>query len=171
MRNLSLIALLAFAVSAQAQQHGVFTEDIDRKVDACQNFFDYGNGAWRAANPIPPSMGRWSRRWAAGERSKDQLHEIVEDLSKRHDWPKGSIDQQVGDFYTSCMDQKQIDANGVKTIEPLLSQIGLIKTRADLQKMIAKFHDIEIFVPFGVTAASDNHNPDDVLARVFASDP
>src|SRR5947208_14711389 len=98
MRKTSLLAILLFAVFAQAQQHGVFTEDIDRKVDACQNFFDYSNGAWRAANPIPPSMGRWSRRGAAGERSTDGLHEIVDDLSKRHDCPEGSDRQQVGAF-------------------------------------------------------------------------
>ncbi|HEV7763852.1 MAG TPA: hypothetical protein VGQ76_02505, partial [Thermoanaerobaculia bacterium] len=67
--------LLSATLLAQtpAEQRGVFVEDIDRGADACSNFFDYANGAWRKANPIPASMQRWSRRWASGELSKEQL--------------------------------------------------------------------------------------------------
>src|SRR6266545_2018990 len=33
--------------------HGVYTEDIDRSVEACADFYEFANGAWRKANPIP----------------------------------------------------------------------------------------------------------------------
>jgi hypothetical protein len=55
-------------------------------------------------NPIPPSMVRWSRRWAAGELAKDQLHVILDEISRKPDWPKGGVEQQIGDYYASCMD-------------------------------------------------------------------
>src|SRR3954464_9409731 len=96
--SLALLLFLATTLSAQTE-HGVFTQDIDTKTDACTNFFEYANGAWRAANPIPASMQRWSRRWAAGEQSKEQLRTLLDDESKRTDWPQGSIDQQISDFY------------------------------------------------------------------------
>ena len=57
---------------------GVEVGDIDRKADPCNDFFAYSNGRWRAENPIPASMPRWSRRWAAGEATKEQLREILE---------------------------------------------------------------------------------------------
>ena len=63
MRKILIVTFLA--VAATAQQRGVYLEDIDKSVNACTNFFDYANGAWRKANPIPASMTRWSRRWAA----------------------------------------------------------------------------------------------------------
>lgn len=107
----------------------MFTADIDRNVDACTNFYDYANGAWRAANPIPPSMNRWSRRWASGELSKERLRAILEDVSKRGDWPARSIDQQIADFYGSCMDEARINALGSKPIQPLLRDIDRIQTR------------------------------------------
>src|ERR1051326_2723659 len=164
------ILILLFAVSLSAQtptERGVFVEDIDKSVNACTNFFDYANGAWRKANPIPASMGRWSRRWAAGEASKDQLRELLEDVSKRADWPRGSVDQQISDFYSACMDEKRINDLGTKPIEPLLAQIKSIKTSADLQKTIASLHDLQIFPAFGITSIPDNHNPSQVIASVF----
>jgi endothelin-converting enzyme/putative endopeptidase len=170
MRTLSFALLFfAAALSAQTAERGVFAEDVDRKVDACTNFFDYANGAWRAANPIPASMQRWSRRWAAGEQSKEQLRALLDEMSARKDWPKGTIDQQVTDFYGSCMDQKRIDALGTKPIRPLLHEIASIKNRSDLQRVIAKLHDLQMNAPFGVTATSDNHDPGHVIARVYAS--
>ncbi|HKO58528.1 MAG TPA: M13 family metallopeptidase [Thermoanaerobaculia bacterium] len=167
------IALLLFAAAVLSAQtpaeRGVYVEDIDKKVDACTNFFDYANGAWRQANPIPPSMQRWSRRWAAGEQSKEQLRALLDDVSKRHDWPKGSIDQQISDFYGACMDQARIDALGAKPIRPLLNDIGAIRSNAALQTMIARLHELQISAPFGVTSRPDNHNPGMVIADVFAS--
>ncbi len=165
------LLLLATTLAAQTPQpeHGVYVDDIDKKVDACTNFFDYANGAWRAANPIPASMQKWSRRWAAGEQSKDELRTLLDEESKRKDWPKASIDQQISDFYSSCMDQARIDALGTKPIQPLLSEINAIKSPASLQRAIADLHELQMYPLFGVTSAPDNHNPGQVIARVFAA--
>ena len=173
MRTVPLVLLAALTSTLLAQappaQRGVFTEDIDKNIDACTNFFDYANGAWRTANPIPASMQRWSRRWAAGEQSKEQLRTILDDVSKRHDWPKGSIDQQISDFYGSCMDEKQINALGIQPIKPLLTDIDAIKNKAALERMIARLHELQLAAPFGITSTPDNHDPKNVIARVFAS--
>jgi putative endopeptidase len=166
---LALLPLLLTAtLSAQTPpaERGVFVEDIDQSVNACDNFFDYANGAWRAANPIPPSMQRWSRRWAAGEQSKEQLRTLLDDVSKRKDWPAGTIDQQISDFYASCMDQQQVDALGSKPIQPLLQEISRVGTPAELQATIARLHDLQMYAAFRVGAASDNHNPGQVIARL-----
>ncbi|HYC60934.1 MAG TPA: M13 family metallopeptidase [Thermoanaerobaculia bacterium] len=161
--------LLSAALLAQpAPQRGVFTEDIDRTVDACTNFFDYANGAWRKANPIPASMQRWSRRWASGELSKEQLRTILDDLSQRKEWPTGSVDQQITDFYGSCMDEQRINELGIKPIQPLLGEIDKIRTRAQLQQMIARLNDLSVSAPFIVGPSYDNHNPTQVIAFVVA---
>ena len=72
----------AFA-SAEEPLKGIELSDMDRSADACTDFFEFSNGAWRAANPIPPSMSRWSRRWQAGEESKERLKGILEETATK----------------------------------------------------------------------------------------
>jgi endothelin-converting enzyme/putative endopeptidase len=168
-RLVLFVVAFSCAVLAQPPQKGVEPADIDRKADPCNDFFQYANGAWRAANPIPASMQRWSRRWASGELAKDQLKEILDDASKKTDWPKGSIEQQIGDYYGACMNEKRLNELGIKPIQPMLAEIDAIKTSADVQKMIGKMHDLEIQAPFFLYASSDNHNPTEVVADILAA--
>ena len=119
-----LFVLLFLPLLMQGQttsQHGVQTGDIDRKADPCTDFFQYANGTWRSENPIPASMPRWSRRWQAGEDAKEQLKVILDDVSKRIDWPKGSPEQLIGDYYGSCMDQPKIDKLGIAPAQTMLA--------------------------------------------------
>ena len=51
-----VLAAAAQAADATAARRGIYTEDLDRSVDACTDFFEFANGKWRRENPIP-------RRW------------------------------------------------------------------------------------------------------------
>ncbi|HVG24437.1 MAG TPA: M13 family metallopeptidase [Thermoanaerobaculia bacterium] len=168
--RIAALCTLLLTLTAVAQERGVFVEDLDRTADACTNFFDYANGAWRKANPIPASQSRWSRRWASGELSKEQLRAILDEVSAKRDWPKGSIDQQIGDFYGSCMDAERINAQGIKPIQPVLDRIAAIDSHDELQQVIADLHELQVPVLFGVGATPDTRNPSsNVIAQVSAS--
>jgi putative endopeptidase len=162
------VVLCSIAAFAQAQT-GIEISDLDRNADPCRDFFQFSNGAWRAANPIPSTMDRWSRRWAAGEANKDKLHVILEEASAKQGLPKGSVDQLIGDYYGACMDESRVNQAGATPIKPLLSDINAIKDQAGLQKTIIRLQDLGIQVPFALNAASDNHNPSQVIADVQAS--
>src|SRR5258705_1749157 len=173
MRFPAVALLFALAGTAAFGRHepqnGIYAEDLDRKTDPCQDFYEYANGAWRAANPIPASMTRWSRRWASGETAKEQLKSILEEVSARKDWKKGTVEQQIADYYGSCMDQARIDRLGLTPLQPWLADIDAMKGPADLHKMIGRFHELGISVPFGLRGELDNHNPGQVIADIYAS--
>jgi endothelin-converting enzyme/putative endopeptidase len=172
LRILPIVVLLALAPSdglADAPPKGIEATDLDRGADPCADFYQFANGTWRADNPIPASMQRWSRRWAAGEQAKDQLRLILEELSVREDQPKGSAEQLIGDHYAACMDEARIDRLGAGPVRPLLKRIDGIKSAADLQTVIRRLHEIAVQVPFALTGAPDNHNPGQVIAQISAA--
>ena len=160
-RVILIIAVLS-ATLAQAQSgtlRGIEVADINRSVDACSDFFEFGNGKWRAENPIPAAMPRWSRRWAAGEAAKDRLHEILDQVSAIPAQPKGSVEQLIGDFYGACTDQATINSLGAKPILPLLAEIDQIRDVAAVQRMIARFHAMNNRYRIGSRPDDHVHQP------------
>jgi len=163
-----LSGVLGCASLAGESQQGIQVADIDKKADPCTDFFEYSNGAWRANNPIPASMDRWSRRWEAGETNKEKLRNILDDASAKTDQPKGSVNQLIGDFYAACMDSAAIDKLGAAPLKPWLADIDGIADQTGLQKMIVRLQKFGMAVPFGLNAASDPHNPTQVIADISA---
>ncbi|HVI59893.1 MAG TPA: M13 family metallopeptidase [Luteimonas sp.] len=167
--SLPLVALFAAATATAGGLHGIHPEDINRAGDACTDFFDYANGAWRQQHPIPDYMDRWSRRWESGEVNKEHVRDILTELSARSDWPKGSAGQLAGDFYAACMDESRIDALGSKPVQPWLDDIDAIGDQAGLQAMIGRLHAVGVAAPFAVFAGEDLHDPSRTIAHVTAS--
>lgn len=164
-----LIFLLLFSTVYGQGLKGVVLSDMDTSVEACNDFYNYANGKWRQQNPIPASMDRWSRRWQAGEMAKDRLRQILEEVSVKSDYPKGSVDQIVSDFYKTCTDEALADKNGITPITPILTKIDKAKTVGDIQRLIAELELNGISAPFGFGGGQDVHDPENVIARVNAS--
>src|SRR5271156_4532710 len=171
---LCLVLASAFcAPSASAQEkplHGIDVSDLDRKVSPCQDFYEFANGTWRADNPIPASQVIWSKRWAAGESTKEVLHGILEEASANAaSAPAKSTERLIGDYYGACLNEKAINALGVGALKRELEMIRTIKTLADLQTAITKLNEEAIYAPFGFGSTQDPHHPTQVIADAFAA--
>jgi putative endopeptidase len=173
MRTLMLAAVAACAnppakPAPIAAPTGIAVGDIDRNADPCLDFYDYANGAWRAANPIPKGQSRWSRRAVSREANRQQVRDLLGELAAKQDWPAGSTEQLVGDFFASCTDEAGVEAAGLTPLQPLLAEIDAIKEPADLRRAIRRLHEINISVPFGTIASFDNADPTRYLENVVA---
>src|ERR1035437_4827482 len=163
-----LLTYCSLLFSQTSSLHGIDLTDLDRKADPCTDFFEFANGTWRANNPITASMTRWSKRWAAGESSKDKLRDILEAASSDKNAPKGSTEQIIGDYYGACMDESRANARGMDPIKPWFAKIDSAHDILALQQVIAEMHDILVQVPFALGSQQDPHKPSWVLADLSA---
>ncbi|MFY2764108.1 M13 family metallopeptidase [Arenimonas sp. MALMAid1274] len=105
--------------------------DIDTQVQACQDFNDFVNAKWLAANPVPGDRTVWGAFAALGERSLQVQHELAK-AAAASTWPQGSMEQKVGDFFASGMDEPAIEAAGLAPLQPELDRIAAIQANADI---------------------------------------
>jgi putative endopeptidase len=166
---LSALFVPSLVFSQTQPLHGVDVSDIDRGVDPCTDFYGFANGAWRAKNPIPASMTRWSRRWQAGESSKDKLKALLESSDKNTGAAPGTPEQLIGDFYHACMDETGVNASGVDPLKPWFAKIDSISDPSGLERVITDLQDNGLTVPFTLTGQQDPHRPTQVLANLGAA--
>ena len=140
--------------------------DMDTTVSACTDFNEYTNGGWLKKNPIPPAYPSWGVANVLSERNRDMLRAILERAAKSKATP-GSIDQKIGDYYTSCMDEAAIEEQGLKPLEPELSRIDAIKSVDDLQAEIARLQAMGLSPLFGFGSMQDRKNSSEVTAGAF----
>jgi putative endopeptidase len=138
---------------------------LDRSVSACQDFNQFANGGWKAKNPIPAAYSRWGRFEMLAEQNNAHLHDILEGLAKRKDLKPGSNEQKLADFYSSCMDEAAVEAQGAKPLEAELARIAAIKDLGGVQEEVARFHAHRIPALFGFGAVQDYKNSTAVIAQ------
>ena len=166
---LPLILLSQLTLSQTATLHSIDVTDLDRKVDPCNDFYEFSNGTWRANHPIPATQVRWSKRWESGETTKDKLKDVLEDAEQDKTAAKGSTDQIIGDYYGACMNESKVNARGIEPLNMWFAAIDAVKDNGGLQPMMAGLHDILVTVPFNLSSSTDPHKPTWVLADVGAS--
>jgi putative endopeptidase len=125
--------------------------NIDRSVSPCTNFFDFSTGGWVKSNPIPPEYSRWGSFNILQQHNEEILRSILEDAAENPKMNNDANWQKIGDFYASCMDEDQIEATGIKPLQPEFAKIAAIKDIPTLQAEIAHLdHDgVDAVLNFG----------------------
>ena len=137
----ALFAPATFAESPDAMptlEH-FSVEQVDKSLDPCSDFFEYACAKWNKANPIPadqPASGTFNRLviWnVAAERNT-----LEEAAKASHRTP---VQQQVGDYYTACMDEAAVSKAGISPLQPELDRIAKLE-KSELAEVIASIHQM-----------------------------
>jgi len=162
----SLMAITVATIFGQAGQ-GFDQANLDKNTAACTDFYQYANGGWLAANPIPAAYSSWGIANILDEKNREVVHDILEAAAKNTSAKKGSSEQKVGDYYATCMDEAKVEADGIKPLAPEFDRIANIKDVAGLQDAIAHFHSMGLHVLFISDSTQDFKNSADVTFEVY----
>jgi putative endopeptidase len=161
--------LLLLGISTFAQNSGFNVSRMDTSIQACSNFYQYTNGNWLKTAEIPAAFPSWGTWDILITRTRENSRDLLETAMKNKQAAKGSSEQLIGDFYSSCMDLEGIEAAGTKPLEPYFKQIDAIKDAKDLQAELANLHRIGVGAVFQFAAYLDETNSSMNIANVYQS--
>ncbi|MBZ5685732.1 MAG: M13 family metallopeptidase [Acidobacteriia bacterium] len=104
---------------------------MDRSIDPCVDFFAYACGGWIKNNPIPSDQASWDLYSKMEDENKTKLRSILEAASAP-DPGRKAVDQKIGDYYASCMDEKAVEDKGIAPLKPELNRIAKISSKSEL---------------------------------------
>ena len=117
----------------------------------CTDFYTDTNAIWLLQNPAPAN-GAVSALGQLIERSQQQQRDLLDAAMQS---PQGSVQQLLGDFWASGLDEASVERDGANPIAPLLARIDGIRRAKDVPPAIAALHQIGIPVAFNFGADID----------------
>lgn len=111
---------------------------MDRSVEPCEDFYRYSCGGWIRSNPIPADQASWSVYGKLATENLQYLWGILERSAQASD--RSPVQQKIGDYYAACMDERSIDAAGLRPLQGALDRIAALATRAELIAAIPGLH-------------------------------
>ncbi len=137
---LSVIILSAsiLAQSAPASRKSVLdVSSMDTSVDPCTDFYTYSCGGWLKNNPIPPDQTSWGVSSKLQEENRLLLRDILENAAKPSP-TRDAVTQKIGDYYAACMDEKAVEAAGIRPLRADLDRIASAQSKPELLTLLAR---------------------------------
>jgi putative endopeptidase len=141
---------------------GFDSAGMDRSVAPGASFYNYANGHWLKATPIPADKSNYGMFTVLSDRSDERTRGIIEAATGA----PGSDGQRIGDFYKTFMDEAAIEAKGTAPIKPWLDQIAKIKDTGGVVQQFAVAARRLSPSPFRTIVGQDARDPEKYIAHI-----
>ncbi|MFZ5616322.1 MAG: M13 family metallopeptidase [Pseudomonadota bacterium] len=119
---------------------GVDTTQGDPAVRPGDDFARYANGKWLDTFEIPADLPGFVSFTKLRLDAEGDIRTIVEELAAKESAP-GSLEQKVGDYFRSWMDEAKANELGAAPLKPHLDAIYAIQSKDDLMRALGSVHN------------------------------
>jgi putative endopeptidase len=166
--------ILALAIGAACPgaamaepRSGIDLSSIDPGVRPQQDFWQFANGKWLAATPIPADRPAWDTFSAVREATQQQLRDVIEGIDPNS--PDGSEPRKLADLYGSFMDEPRVEAAGLDSLRDDLRRIHDLHDKAALPALFAYLSRLRVRIPWGLDIGPDAHDATRYVAHLEQS--
>ena len=146
----------------QLGAYGYDAAGMDAAVQPGDDFYDYANGTWAKTTAIPADKSNYGMFTVLSDLSQERVRGILDEA-------KGDPNSAIGRAYASYLDEAGVEAKGLAPIQPWLTEIKGLKSRAEYPALIAKADRMGVRGPVGSYVGQDDKNPDVYILSVGQS--
>ena len=115
---------------------GYDTAGADPSTRPGDDFFRYANGGWLDRTAIPADKPSYSLRWVMSDTTEARLHRLMEAAAAGAGRSPADVQGKVGAFYKAFMDERRIDASGIKPVAADLDRLRHARSRETLAALM-----------------------------------
>ena len=133
--------------------YGMDETGMDKSVAPGDDFYAYSNGTWARTTAIPADKANYGMFAVLDDLSKKRTREIL-------DAAKDDPNSHIGRAYASYLDEASVEARGLAPIEPWLTEVRAMKSKADYAALSAKADRMGIGGVNYAYVGQDDKNPE-----------
>jgi putative endopeptidase len=140
---------------------------MDASIRPQDDLFGHVNGRWLADTEIPADRATWGGFALIAEQAEHHVRALIEECAGgAPDTAKGTPTQQIGDLWTSFMDEERIEALGASPITEDLERLAEVTDHEQLAAYIGRFEQRGGSGFFGAYVDTDDRDSDRYLVNL-----
>ena len=148
------------APKPQLGTFGFDTAGMNPAVAPGDDFYEHANGVWARTTPIPADKSNYGMFTMLDDLSRERTRVIIEDSAR-------DPSSKIGIAYSAFLDTAAIEARGIEPIQPWLSEVRALSSKAAYPALAARADRLGIRGPYGSYVNLDDKQNDQYILNLF----
>jgi putative endopeptidase len=145
-------------------QPGLDLAALDNQIRPQDDLFRHVNGSWMSTTEIPSDKAVYGSFHMLNDDAELAVREILEEAAAN---PRPGVSQQIGDLYSSFLDEERIESLGLGRLVEGLDKIANIASLGELFTMLGALERAGVSGLWGSYVDNDPGNPERYLVHIY----